>query len=285
MLSTTAKVYGAISLVNAIATGRGATMGIGLETTCTLDVQQGTGISVKSGMRSLSSRLVEKTVQKIVSKRDLAKYNLGVRLDSDVPSGYGLKSSSAISLAVAMCCSKALKPTMTDRALLVASAEASIEAHVSITGAYDDACACYYGGINITDNSARRLIRRDKSPDDLGVIVFIPRVRRRGRPQRLSTVKSAMTHAWDLVRDHGDYWNAMTLNGLAASPILCSDPSLVTSLIEAGALGASVSGNGPAVAAVANTRNVNSVKRIFSGLDGRVITTVPNCKKARCSIL
>lgn len=284
-MRASAKVYGAISLVNAIATGRGATLGVELTTTCSLDVQMGTGITVKSGARSLSSRLVETTIRHVVSKRDLGKYKLDVQLDSEVPAGYGLKSSSAISLAVAMCCSKALKPSMTDRAILVASANASIEAHISITGAYDDACACYYGGINITDNLTRRLVRRDKAPDDLGVVIFVPRARRRGKPKKMREVRDAMSHAWDLVRDHNDYWNAMTLNGLAASPILCSDPSLITSLVEAGALGASVSGNGPAIAAVAYKRNVTSLTRVFADLDGTIIETVPNCKKARCSIL
>lgn len=285
MIRTRANVHGAISLVNAIATGRGATMGVRLTTTCTLDVLSGSGISVKSGVHSLSSRLVETTVRHIISKRDLARYKLSIQLDSEVPSGYGLKSSSAISLAVAMCCSKAFRPTMTDRALLVASADASIEAHVSITGAYDDACACYYGGINITDNTARRLVRRDSVPGELGVVIFVPRIRRRGKPKKLHEVRAAMMYSWDLVRDNGDYWNAMILNGLASAPILGHDPSIITSLIEAGALGASVSGNGPAIAAVARRHDIAALRRVFLRLDGKIIETVPNGKQARCSIL
>ena len=285
MMRVQSQVYGAISLVNAIATGRGATMSVELLTSCTLDILPGSGLSVKSGVRSLSSRLVEKTIQHIVSKRDLRKYKLCVQLESQIPSGYGLKSSSAISLAVAMCCSKALRPTMTDRALLVASAEASIEARVSITGAYDDACSCYYGGINITDNTKRRLIRRDNIPDDLGVVIFIPKSRRRGKPQKLKEISEAMQHSWDLVRQKSDYWNAMIFNGLAVGPILGSDSSLITSLIEAGALGASVSGNGPAIAAVTKIHDIAKVKRVFSNLDGRVIETLPNSKKARSFIL
>lgn len=285
MMRTRAEVFGAISLVNAIATGRGATMGVALKTTCTLDVMPGTGISVRSGMRSLSSRLVETTVRHVVAKRDLAKYALRVRLESEVPSGYGLKSSSAISLAVAMCCSHALHPGMSDRAILLASAEASIAARVSITGAYDDACACYYGGINITDNSARRLVRRDEAPKGLSVAILIPRSRRRGDPGGLRALRAPMRDAWDLARDHGDYWNAMTLNGLAAAPVLGPDPSEIASIIEAGALGASVSGNGPAVAAVARTADLEAVRRRLSSIGGRVIRTSPNRQAARCSIL
>ena len=285
MMRTRAEVYGAISLVNAVATGRGATLGVALKTTCTLDVLPGKGISVKSGARSLSSRLVEKTVERVVARRDLAKYEIRVQLESDAPSGYGLKTSSSISLAVAMCCSKALRPTMADRAILVASAEASIDARVSITGAFDDACACYYGGINITDNKTRHLVRREAAPADIGVAIFVPRARRRANPKRMREVRAAMGESWDLASEHSDYWNAMILNGLAASSILGPDPSLITSLVEAGALGASVSGNGPAVAAVARRADIARVKRVFAGMDGRVIETVPNSKKARCSIL
>ncbi len=285
MMRTRAEIFGAISLVNAIATGRGATMGVALKTTCTLDVMPGTGITVKSGMRSLSSRLVETTVERVVAKRDLAKYALRVQLESDVPSGYGLKSSSAISLAVAMCCSHALHPGMSDRALLVASAEASISARVSITGAYDDACACYYGGINITDNTARRLVRHQDAPDDLDVAILIPRARKRGKPRELRELRAPMRAAWDMARDHDDYWNAMTLNGLAATPVLGPDTGAIASLIEAGALGASVSGNGPAVAAVAPHGDIGAVAGVLSSMGGRVIRTTPSCQKARCSIL
>lgn len=285
MMRTRAEIYGAVSIVNAIATGRGATLGVALKTTCTLDVMPGTGIKVKSGMRSLSSRLVETTVRHVVAKRDLAKYALRVHLESDVPSGYGLKSSSAISLAVAMCCSHALHPGMSDRAILLASAESSIAARVSITGAYDDACACYYGGVNVTDNAARRLVRRAPAPKGLSVAILIPRSRRRGDPKALSGARAPMRAAWDLARDHGDYWNAMTLNGLAAAPALGPGPSEIASLVEAGALGASVSGNGPAVAAVARPADMPAVCRRLSAMGGRVIRTSPSCEPARCSIL
>ena len=56
----------------------------------------------------------------------------------------------------------------------------------------------------------------------------------------------------------------MIINGLATASILNSDPKIITSLIEKGALGASVSGNGPAVAAITKKENeVNVKKSIF----------------------
>ena len=78
----------------------------------------------------------------------------------------------------------------------------------------------------------------------------------------------------------GDYWNAMILNGVAASATLNTDPGLVGKMIGAGALGASVSGNGPAFAAIARKKDLARVKRQFPKLQGRIITVPVNCKKA-----
>ncbi len=72
----------------------------------------------------------------------------------------------------------------------------------------------------------------------------------------------------------------MILNGIATSTILNSDPKLITDLIDRGALGASVSGNGPAVAAVCKKDNSSSIKKIFSNLSGSTIVSEINNKKA-----
>ena len=71
----------------------------------------------------------------------------------------------------------------------------------------------------------------------------------------------------------------MTLNGLATT-ILGSDPRILTELIESGALGASVSGNGPAIAAVAKNDRISNVKRVFSSLEGYTMVSPINNKKA-----
>ena len=85
--------------------------------------------------------------------------------------------------------------------------------------------------------------------------------------------------AWDLAKN-SDYWNAMILNGLATASILNSDPEIITELIEKGAIGASVSGNGPSIAAIVKKDNVNSIKKIFSSLEGRTVVAEINNKKA-----
>jgi shikimate kinase len=72
----------------------------------------------------------------------------------------------------------------------------------------------------------------------------------------------------------------MLLNGLATSAILNSDPRILTDLVEAGALGASVSGNGPSIVAVTKKANVPSVKKVFSSSEGTTIVSDINNKKA-----
>jgi shikimate kinase len=97
--------------------------------------------------------------------------------------------------------------------------------------------------------------------------------------KNLKNLRPIFEQAWELARD-SDYWNAMILNGLATSTILNSDPKLITSLIEKGALGASVSGNGPAIAAISKKEDIVNIKKIFSNLVGTTIVSEINNKKA-----
>ena len=73
MVKTKATVHGAVSLVNAIANQKGATLGISLKVEATVETTPGNGISIQSENKSLSSRLINNTIEKIVSKKDLGQ--------------------------------------------------------------------------------------------------------------------------------------------------------------------------------------------------------------------
>ena len=280
MAKAKATVHGAISLVNAIANQKGATLGIALKVEATVETSPGKGIIIQSENKSLSSRLINKTVEKIISKKDLEQNKITITLESEIPTGYGLKSSSAISSAVALACTKIFKPKFTDQQILLAGVEASIESKVSITGAYDDACSCYYGGFNVTDNAKRKRIRFEKGPSNLVAVIFIPKNRKRGNLKKLKILSPVFEIAWELARK-ANYWEAMTVNGLATASILNSDPKIITDLIEKGALAASVSGNGPSIAAVVKKENESTIKKIFSTLEGNVIVSRISNEKAK----
>ncbi|MGY5150791.1 MAG: shikimate kinase [Candidatus Nitrosopumilus sp. bin_6a] len=272
-------VHGAVSLVNAIANEKGATLGIELKVEAIVETSPGKGIVIESENKTLSSRLINKTVEKIVSKKDLEQNKISIILNSEIPTGYGLKSSSAISSAVAMACAKIFKPRLTDQQILLAGVDASIESKVSITGAYDDACSCYYGGFNVTDNAKKKRIQFEKAPSNLIAVIFIPKNRKRGNLKKLKILSSLFDNAWELSRK-ANYWDAMILNGLATASILNSEPKIITDLIEKGALGASVSGNGPSIAAVTKKENEAAIKKVFSTLEGHIIVSKINNKKA-----
>jgi len=106
MTKVKAIVHGAISIVNAIATGKGATLGITPKVEAILEDGPGTGITIESKNKDISSKLITKTIEKIFTKKQLAKTKFHVILDSEIPTGYGLKSSSAISSVVALACAK-----------------------------------------------------------------------------------------------------------------------------------------------------------------------------------
>jgi shikimate kinase len=279
MAKVKATIHGAVSIVSAIANKKGATLGISLKVEAIVETSEGKGIVIQSENKSLSSRLINKTVEKIVSKKDLEKNKITITLTSEIPTGYGLKSSSAISSVVALACAKIFKPKLTDQQILLAGVEASIETKVSITGAYDDACSCYYGGFNVTDNGKRNRIHFEKAPTNLIAIIFIPKNRKRGNLKKLKILSSIFNNSWELAKER-KYWESMTINGLATSSILNSDPKIIVELIEKGALGASVSGNGPSIAAIVKKENESNVKKIFDALEGNVIVSKINNKKA-----
>ena len=280
MVKVKATVHGAVSIVSAIANKKGATLGIELKVQVTIETSEGKGIEIQSENRSLSSRLINKTIEKIVSKKYLEKNKMLITIDSEIPTGYGLKSSSAISSAIALACAKIFKPKLTDKQILVAGVDASIESKVSITGAYDDACSCYYGGFNVTDNGKRKRMQFERIPSNLIAVIFIPKNRKRGNLKKLKILSSIFNNAWELAKEK-KYWESMTINGLATSAILNSDPKIIIDLIEKGALAASVSGNGPSIAAIVKKDNLSNVKKVFDALEGNIIVSKVNNKKAQ----
>tara|TARA_Y100001960_G_scaffold80433_1_gene85880 strand:- start:826 stop:1680 length:855 start_codon:yes stop_codon:yes gene_type:complete len=279
MIEVVAKVYGAVSIVNAIATGKGSTLGIDTFVETKLTKKEGSGIHITSENKTISSRLINQVIKKMIPKKVLDNTKLELDFKSNIPTGYGLKSSSAISSAVVLSCAKAFNKQMSDKEILKLGAKASIETKVSITGAYDDACACYFGGFNVTDNLKMMLLKREIGPKELQVIIFLPKLRKRGNLKKLKEFRNAFEKSWELAKK-SDYWNAGILNGIATTSILNSEPNLIMKLVEKGALCATISGNGPSIMAITDKKNKSRIQKEFSALDGKIILANINNKKA-----
>jgi len=78
----------------------------------------------------------------------------------------------------------------------------------------------------------------------------------------------------------GQIWDALTLNGLAFSSALGQDPLPALAAIDAGALGAGLSGKGPAIAAITTAETSDRVHHSLEKFSGKVIETRPNFLKA-----
>ena len=279
MTETKAKVYGAVSIVNAIAIGKGSTLGIDTFVEVRFRKKEGSGIHITSENRTISSRLINKLIENMIPKKVLEKTKIELDFRSNIPTGYGLKSSSAISSAVVLSCAKAFGKTLSDEEVLKLGAKTSIQTKISITGAYDDACACHFGGFNVTDNLKMELIHREIAPKELQAIIFLPKSRKRGNLKKLREFKEAFEKSWQLAKN-SDYWNAAILNGIATTTILNSEPELIMKLMDKGALCATISGNGPSIIAITDKKNKSRIQKEFSGLEGKIMIANINNKKA-----
>jgi len=275
-------MYGAVSIVNAIATGNGSALGISLKVTAEVELTKGRGLRFLTGKND--DRLVNNIIKNTLPAGTLERNQLIVKLRSEIPIGFGLKSSSAVSNAVALACSRLVTERIDDYAVLDAAVKASFDAKVTITGAYDDATACYFGGFVVTDNYARKLLRRQRAPDNLQAVIFLPRNTPRGEVHRLSDLSDLFSDAFRLA-EGGEYWKAMKLNGVLAACALGTSYRPVLAALEQGALAAGTSGNGPSIAAVAYEDVVEDIKNAFSKFNGRILVSKINNQKASVEIL
>ncbi|MER3407352.1 MAG: shikimate kinase [Nitrososphaera sp.] len=276
-------MHGAVSIVNAVATGNGSAMGISLTVTAEIESSpRGRGIRFLTGKND--DRLVNNIVRNTLPAGFLEKNQLIIRVKSEIPIGYGLKSSSAFSNAVALACARIANEKMDDYAVLDAAVRASLDAKVTITGAYDDAAACYFGGFVVTDNYARRLVRREEAPDNLYAVIFLPANTPRGNVRKLADLSDLFTDAYRLA-EGGEYWKAMKLNGVLASAALGTSYKPVLAALEQGALAAGVSGNGPSIAAVAYEDELDDIRGALAKFAGRVLTSKVNNQKATVEVL
>ncbi len=277
--------HGAISILNAFPTGKGGALGIDLWTRAKVNLREGPGQI--SGFVS-SDPEESNTLAVTVAQRTLEHYGYEGKLQgevitsSNIPVAVGMKSSSAAANAVALATASALDEKPDDDTLVGIGVEASIESRVSLTGAYDDSFASYHGGAVLTDNDARKVKKILKIPRDIRILILVPpRKTRTGQLDRtrFAPIQRISELAYSEA-SNGHVWDALTLNGLALSSVLGEDPRPALSAIEAGALGAGLSGKGPAVAAIVDEDRLKPVRHVFEKFDGRIIEAKPNFTKA-----
>jgi len=285
-----AATFGAISIVNAIASGKGATASVRLTTEAEVEMESSPGdweVSV-NGRRS-GSRLAVETVRRAIKSagKDPDAFSGRVQTTSSVPIGVGLKTSSASSTSIALAVYAALGQKAFDpKKVLDCSVEASLASGASVTGALDDAAGCLLGGLNMTDNLARKVVSSKLFDKKLKVVIKVPKTRSRRDAVDPEFIRrfGSLTNLFFEMSLKGDYWRAMLLNGMAYSSILKYDPFPALRAVELGALGAGLSGTGPAVAAVFDTSKqaeIEALTKDWASDGSSVIETETNNEHGR----
>lgn len=211
------------------------------------------------------------------------EYGARIITDSIIPISRGLKSSSVAANAVALATVAALKEDLDDLNIIGLGVDAALEARVTITGAFDDACASYFGGFVLTNNSKRILLRRQQIEEDLAVIIHVP-VKKyltiESNVKRIKAMKNYVEHVFDIAQN-GNYKTAITLNGLIYSAALGFDTEATVRALEMGAVSAGLTGKGPATIALCPRDICGDIEASWSALGGEIIRTEFNNEKAK----
>jgi shikimate kinase len=278
--------HGAATIVNAIALGKGAAFGVDLWTKAEVKLTDEPQI-IKGEITSdpaESPVLIERTASRVFQHFNVEKrFGAKVKTWSNIPIAKGLKSSSVAANAVALASVAALGKSLDDLTVVKLGVDAAFDAKVTVTGAFDDACASYFGGAVVTDNLKKKLVKRATLAEDLTVLFHVPSGKvytGDSDVNRLRTVKPLVKIAYKEALK-GDFWSALTLNGFIYSSALGYDAAAALDALTAGALAAGLCGKGPAVTAVVSSDKIDSVREALQRHEGDVLHACLNHEKAK----
>ncbi|MDR0309394.1 MAG: shikimate kinase [Candidatus Methanoplasma sp.] len=270
--------YGAITVINAMPCGIGSTIGVSLRTSAVFTLAGDTknvGISNDpSEDKEMAKICVSETYKKIGVEEPKG---WGLKISSDIPISRGLKSSSSACNAIVSSVLDSERADMDVIERIRLGVNCARMAKVTVTGSFDDACGCGLGGHVITDNRSDTILFHGDI-DEYDVVLYVPRekIRKTGLPlDRLKSISSEIEKLIGIAKT--DPFKAMTMNGKLIASVSGLDNSISDIAMESGALGAGVSGSGPAVAIVLEKGDTEDFIR-RSGLIG-LKTTITRRKQ------
>jgi shikimate kinase len=246
------EAFGAVSIINATATGIGCSLAVNLRTTATW-TPGGEGLRT-TGVPDV--RLVEAVAAELGADR-----GADVTVLCPTPAGRGLKTSSSVAAALVRAVLDADGTPAGDAAEVERLAVAACRrAGVTLTGALDDQAAVVRGGCHLAD-TRKDLLLSSPPVSPWQVALWVPdqgidKARLAGLD--LSPIHGEVAAAVELAKA-GRLAEAMTANGRAyqsayAAAGLPVDDLPARVALAKGALGAGLSGTGPAVAALFERR-------------------------------
>jgi len=279
-----ASCKGAVTVMNAIPTGIGSALGITLQTDAEVDIGDG-DCSIETDIceKDESDLLARECVFGVFERAGIPVPRVTVRTRSSIPISRGLKSSSAAANAVALATARGLGIELEAFEIIRIGVEAAKRAKVTVTGALDDASACYFGGVVVTDNLDMKIIKRDKlENEDLRIILHVPQEKIRKSGLSSSTFSSVIERFADVQKlvDEGRYFEALTLNGELCSEALGLNTDAAHKALDAGAIAAGLTGTGPATAIICGQESFDDVMSAIMHDGSDIIVAEPNLTPA-----
>jgi shikimate kinase len=265
-----ASALGAGTVINAIATLKGSAFGINLKTCAEVTVID-KGIKCQIARHETADTSLITECARVVLERYAPDVGVCITTASEVPIASGLKSSSAAANATVLGLIKALEIDMQPLEIVKLGVIAARRAGVTITGAFDDACASFFGGLVFTDNERDILLKRVEL--DTPVLIFVPHAK--AYSAKANVARAKMLGPWVdvayLLAREGEHEKAMVLNGLIYCSAFGFNTEPMIRALEAGARAATLSGTGPAYIALVDSSSSKTVKKAWESLDGLII--------------
>ena len=253
--------HGAVTVINAIPCGIGATIGVDLRTKAEFSVRGETrnvNIVNDKNENTEMARICVKNAFEHFRAEEPKGWSL--RIDSQIPISKGLKSSSSACNAIVHAVSNLISSEHKKKVfggteeevleMIRLGVKSARDANVTITGAFDDACGCHLGGLVITDNRNDMLIGRSEI-DVHDVIILVPDAKIRKPSIDVRAFQNIADASRALVAmAEKDWYSALTENGELVAKALGIDDRVAKNAMRIGALAAGVSGTGPAISVI-----------------------------------
>lgn len=241
------QAFGAVTVLNATATGIGCALAVAAPTRATWDPDASLFHLKPDGDRRLAETIAAGRIATVT-------------VECPFPPSRGLKTSSSVAAALVRALADSEGESLEADEVERRAVDASRRAGVTLTGAYDDQSAVVRGGCQLADARIDRVLA-SLPVQPWQVALWVPErpiPKDAVRAVDVSAIRPDVKAAETLARD-GDIPGALTANGRAyhsayAAAGLPVDDLPAKVALKAGALGAGLSGTGPAVSGLFTRR-------------------------------
>ncbi len=257
------RASGAVSIVNAIPTGIGCAVGVRLYVHAEAELDRAGAPAFEVDPPASDTPVVRAAYRLALEAVGVREPISGrLRIDSEVPVGRGLKSSSAVASATAQAVLDAFGRRGGPEEVARLSAGAGRDSRASATGAFDDALAGLRPGFVLTDNRHDRLLRSAPVGSGWAAVVHLPAERHGPVPDLVERFRSEVEGGRAAAEEAlaGRWAEAMERNTRVVERAMGYDyGELRRALVRAGAWASGVSGVGPAYVALADRSTLGAV--------------------------